>query len=180
MRLLTLGIAILLSGQVSAEIFRTYDKNGNPAFSDSASGESESVQTRETMVVPALSPDVIQKKLRPEATAKAADTEPKTYKIGISRPLADETLAHGIVAFAVAFQLEPKLWHDHHFEVLVDGVRLAKDSYSPKLDPAKLDRGQHRLEIKVMDAKGKVVASQGQDFHVQHVSVLNRPPAKSK
>lgn len=183
MRRFAFGLTLLLSLQASAGIYKTYDKNGNPVFTDSPSGDSESVQTRETMVVPALPVEIIRQKTRSQAPSAKdrEEKEPETYLLQIVRPQPEETIPHGEESYPLEISLEPGLWQSHHLEVWLDGTLLARDNYSPELDPMTLDRGLHRLEVRVLNGQGEVLKSLGRDFYVQHASVLNkRKPAKSK
>ena len=185
LKLALFGAGLLFAAQALAGIYKTYDKNGNAVYSDSPSGGAEEVQTREPMVMPALSPDVIRQKLKP-VNDKDDGAEPKDYKVVILKPKADEILLHGGLPFNMEIQNEPRMWKEHHLEVMLDGAKLATDNYSPKIDPVKLDRGTHRLEVKVVNGKGVKVSGEALDFHVQQHSVLApnarkpAPPPKTK
>ena len=69
------------------------------------------------------------------------------------------------------------MYKEHHLLVSLDGKSLGKDVFSPTIDPSKLERGQHRLEIKVVDKQQKVLNTEVVDFFIQQTTV-NRPKVK--
>jgi len=165
MRILMLVLGVLAAAQAGAGIYKTYDKNGNVVYSDDPAGES--VQTRETMVVPALPKKVIDQKLNrkgKDETPGAA--EPREYAIKILKPAPEQTLQHGEDAFNMDFEIEPELGKSHHVEVFLNGDRLSRDNYSPTIDPQTLPRGEQRLEVVVVDKKGMRISATAINFHI--------------
>lgn len=153
-----------------AEIYKTYDKNGNVVFTDTPSGSAEQVQEKPVMTVPALSRDVINKKLKDKQ--KPAATAPTAYKITVDKPKANDTLHKSEPSFGAGITLDPPLWRDHHLQVLLDGKAQGQDNFSPTIDPASLERGQHRLEIKAVDAKGAELGKEVVDFFIQQPTAI--------
>ena len=47
---------------------------------------------------------------------------------------------------------------------------MGKNNLSPQINPRSLERGQHRLEFKVLDAKQSVMQTQAIDFFIQQPS----------
>ncbi|RZU47285.1 uncharacterized protein DUF4124 [Fluviicoccus keumensis] len=178
MRWYVLIMAGLLAGQAMAGIYKTYDKNGNAIYSDAPSGGAEEVQTRETMVVPSLPRQVIDQKLNMGDAKKkgAAGAEPSSYQVKITKPLPDAHLQHGDEAFSMEFELTPNLWKGHHVEIYLNGEKIARDKYSPKLDPAELPRGEQRLEVVIVNARGVKVASDAINFNVFQGSEIAPAP----
>ncbi|HEX5359502.1 MAG TPA: DUF4124 domain-containing protein [Fluviicoccus sp.] len=177
MRRMVLAAVILMSGHALAGIYKTYDKNGNVVYSDDPAGGAESVQTRETMVVPALPKQVIDNKLnRGGKSGEKALKEPVSYQVKISKPAPDQQFQHGDPAFNLEFSLTPDLWKTHHFEVYLNGERISRDNYSPSLNPEKMSRGDHRLEIRILNERGQKITAEGMNFSVFQGSEIAPSP----
>lgn len=155
-----------------AEIYKTYDKNGNVVFTDTPSGSAEQVQEKQVMIVPALSQEVINKKLKDKAGKSPADTAPTSYKISVDKLKANDTFRNTDAEFSAAVQLEPPLWKDHQLLVSLDGKALGQNSFAPLIKPAELNRGQHRLEIKAVNAQNVVLGTESVDFFIQQASAI--------
>lgn len=165
---------LLCAGLVQAGIYKTYDKNGNVVFTDVPSADAKEVQTREVTTVPALPRTVIDQKLKPDAKTAQADAEPAAYQITLNNPKPDSTLQSATPAFPIDVQLQPRLWKEHHLQIWLDGKLLTEDNFHTPLDPAQLERGQHRLQIKIINKQKKEIGSSTADFFVQQPSALNR------
>ena len=166
-------ILVCLTGLAQAGIYKTYDKNGNVIFSDAPSSDSQEVEDKPVMVVPALPKAVIDKKIQSTANNKAA-TEPTSYKVTVANIKASDTLRKTDAALIATIQLEPQLWKEHHLIVLLDGKQIGQDNFSPKIDPTTLERGQHRLEINVLSNNKKSVATEVIDFFIQQPSAIKK------
>lgn len=169
---LVVVIGLLLTNVAQAEIYKTYDKNGNVIFSDVPSDSAEKVEEKPIMTVPAL-PAALKKPL----TANSANKDsiiPKTYKIVISGLEAQATIQKQSPAFNLGLSFDPPLHKTHSLEVLLDSHNLGKNNFTPKIDPSQLDRGQHRLEVKIFDQKQKNIQTQVVDFFIQQASAAGK------
>ena len=173
MRYLLLVLASVC-GLAQAEIYKTYDKNGNVVFTDTPSAAAEQVQEKPIMTMPALSRDVIDKKQKDKPAP--ASTEPTAYKVAVDRPKANDMLHKTEASFNAVVSLTPPLWKEHHLHVTLDGKSQGIDNFAPTIDPVVLERGQHRLEIKAVDAKGRELGKEVIDFFIQQPSAIK--PAK--
>ena len=160
-------------GLAQAGIYKTYDKNGNVVFSDAPSSDAQEVEDKPVMVVPALPKAVIDKKIQSTTNNKAV-TEPTSYKVTIANIKANDTLRKTDPALVATIQLEPPLWKEHHLSVLLDGQKIGQDNFSPKIDPVNLERGQHRLEVNVLNKNKKSVATEVIDFFIQQPSAIKK------
>ncbi|HEX5277410.1 MAG TPA: DUF4124 domain-containing protein [Fluviicoccus sp.] len=177
MRRWVVAVMVLWSGHALAGIYKSYDKNGNVVYSDDPAGGAESVQTRETMVVPALPRQVIDSKVnRGVKPGEKALKEPTSYEIRIAKPLPDQQFQHSDPPMNLDFSLKPELWKTHHFEIYLNGERIARDNYSPVLDPEKLARGDHRLEVRILNEKGQRISAEGMNFTVFQGSEIAPSP----
>ena len=169
-------LLVLLTSSVQAGIYKTYDKNGNAVFTDVPSNEAQEVEEKPIATMPALPRDVIDAKTKSLKDAKAA-TAPTAYKITVTGLAAQTTLRKEDKALNAAIQFEPALHKEHNLLVSIDGQSLGQDNFAPTIDPSKLERGQHRLEIKVIDKQKKTLQAEVIDFFIQQTTV-NKPKAK--
>lgn len=169
---LVLAISLLLTNVAQAEIYKTYDKNGNVIFSDVPSDSAEKVEEKQIMTVPAL-PAALKKPLTTNSTNKDSII-PKGYKIVISGLDAQATIQKQSPAFNIGLSFDPPLHTTHTLEVLLDSRNLGKNNFAPKIDPSQLDRGQHRLEVKVLDQKQKIIQTESVDFFIQQASAAGK------
>ena len=172
----SLILLALLTSSVQAGIYKTYDKNGNVVFTDVPSNEAQTIEEKPIATMPALPRDVIDAKTKPLKDVKTAII-PIAYKVTVAGLAAQTTLRKEDKVLNASIQLEPALYKEHHLLVSLDGKSLGKDVFSPTIDPSKLERGQHRLEIKVVDKQQKVLNTEVVDFFIQQTTV-NRPKVK--
>ena len=164
---------LLLANVAQAEIYKSYDKNGNVIFSDVPNDSAEKVEEKPIATVPALSPKIIEEKTKPIKDAKLTAV-PNSYKITVSGLADQATVRKESDALNLGLKFEPPLSKEHSVMVSLDGKFLGKDAFSPSIEPSKLDRGQHRLEIKVLDKKQKIIQTESVDFFIQQPTV-NKP-----
>lgn len=156
-----------------AGIYKTYDKNGNVVFSDAPSADAQEVADKPVATIPALPKAVIDKKTQP-LTPNNTPTEPTDYKITINNLKANAVLRKEEKSFAATIALEPQLWREHHLQVTLDGKQIGKDNLFPLIDPAVLERGQHRLEVVIVTNKKKILKTEVVDFFIQQPSVAKK------
>lgn len=156
-----------------AGIYKTYDKNGNPVFTDAPSADAQEVEDKPVLTVPALSRSVIEQKTQP-LTKNTSATEPADYKVSFTNIKANDSLRKEDKAVSAGVVLEPPLWREHHLLISLDGKQISKDGFSAMIDPEKLERGQHRLEVAIINNKSKVLRTEVLDFFIQQVSVANK------
>jgi hypothetical protein len=163
-------VLLCLTGLAQAGIYKTYDKNGNVVFTDTPSNDAQEVADKPVATIPALPRNVIEQKTKPIAKdGKAA--EPTAYKITIDNLKANTTFHREDKVVTANIQVEPPLWKYHHLQVTLDGKSLAQDNFAPEFDPSTAERGQHRLDVKVVNQKGAILSTEVVDFFVQLPSV---------
>lgn len=178
-----LVLAVLLAGvPARAEIYKYYDAEGNLVLSDTVPKDKaeqvEKLQPRPISTIPAMVPD----RGRPQrpAAVKARAPQPEEYVIVVQSPANDQTYPRGSEPVPVGVSVSPGLAPGHRLEFLLDGQPAPDLS---RIEPDKMDRGSHVLDVRVMDAAGKALKSAEVTFHVQQRSVLApnaRKPAKSR
>lgn len=167
-----IAIGLLLASVAQAEIYKTYDENGNVIFTDVPSSTAEKIEAKPIATVPALAPSLIKEKTKP--INKEKDTAPTAYKIILSGLEAQATIPKEQEPFQAGIHFEPPLHKNHILVVALDGQDLGKNNFAPKIDPTQLDRGQHRLDIKIVDKAQKIIHSEVIDFFIHQTSVVGK------
>lgn len=171
---LVLMLPALSSG---AEIYQYYDRDGNLVLSDTVPKEHadkvQRIQSRPVMTVPAVTPD---KRRAPaaEVTPARKPEAAQAYVIIVQSPEAEQTYLRGGEDIPVAVSVSPGLKPGHRLEMLLDG--RAVDNLA-LIEADQLDRGEHRLQVRVVSAEGKELASVAVPFYIRQHSVL-KPGAK--
>lgn len=161
---------ILTGAAAAGGIYKSYDKSGNPVYTDSPSQGSRAVEPRPMMTMPSLPKQAV----KPAGTGSPAVVAPAVYALAIQRPKADDAMIRGAEPFKIEYSLEPVLWPQHHLEMLLDGNSLGRDNLHPEISPQALDPGQHRLLIQITDAKDNVMTTTSTDFFILLPGRLNR------
>jgi len=172
MRLIILSFLLCSTGVVNAQIYKTYDKNGNVIFSDVPSNSAEQVEEKPIAIIPALPKKIIEEKTKP--LKKNDGSVPKAYKLTVSGLEQDATLRKEQEAFQAGVQFEPPLHKNHTLLIALDGKDLGKNNFAPKIEPNQLDRGQHRLDIKIVDQNQKTIQTETFDFFIQQAAVAGK------
>lgn len=173
--LLALTLPTLSAG---AEIYKYYDKDGNLVLSDEVPQENadkvERIQAKPVMTIPAVAPARGRKPPVAEAGGGKKPEAAVGYVIIVQSPVAEQTYPKGGDHIPVAVGVNPGLRPGDRLEMRLDG------EVTPNLTsiaPDQLDRGEHRLVVRVLAADGKPLASAAVPFHIQQRSAL-KPGAK--
>lgn len=176
---LCLLLALLLPGLApGADIYKYYDKDGNLVLSDEVPKENadkvERIEARPVMTVPAVAPATGRKAAAEPAAGRKPEAVPG-YVIIVQSPVAEQTYPRGGDAIPVAIAVNPGLRSGDRLETRLDGVAAANLS---SIAPDQLERGEHRLVVRVLSAEGKPLASALVPFYIRQSSAL-KPGAKA-
>lgn len=159
-----------------AEIYKYYDSDGNLVLSDKVPKENadkvQRLESRPVMTVPALAPDR-RRPSSPRETAPARRAESAVPLIFVQSPVAEQTYPRGGEAIPVAISVSPGLKDGQRLEVQLDGK--ASDNLTV-IHPDQLDRGAHALQVRVVGADGKRLASVVVPFYI-HQRSIGKPAA---
>lgn len=180
---LSLLLALMLPALApAADIYKYYDKDGNLVLSDEVPQENadkvERIEARPVMTVPAVAPAKARKASPEPAAGKKPEAAP-AYVIIVQSPVAEQTYPRGGDAIPVAIAVNPGLRPGDRLETRLDGEAAANLT---SIAADQLDRGEHRLVVRVLSAEGSPLASASVPFYIQQRSVLKpgARPAKKK
>jgi len=172
MRTFLYCVLLLSGGQLMAEtsIYRSYDADGNPVFSDEPSAGSESIDIGEVQTVPA------ETDVKFEYT-KRESSKPGWYSgLMITSPGNDEAVRANAGDITVEVKIEPRLRKQDRIKLYLDS-QLVEEGSETSFTLTELDRGTHRLYASVFDDKGEeLLRSSAVTFHLQRESVLIDSP----
>lgn len=146
-RKLLIVVCLLVSPFVVAQaVYHSKDAKGNPVFSDQPKPGAKEVEVKPTNTTPALAPTYV--------SPQAANQFKGYSHIGVEVP---RPIPNGLAPTNVGIIIEPALRPGHSWQLNLDGGTVASGVESDATIP-KLDRGNHVLQVDVLDG-GRVVGS---------------------
>jgi hypothetical protein len=147
------ALCVLAISARSAEIFRWVDAEGHTHFSDRRPADAE---------VQRLVPEAGIRPDRPPDGAELAGDMPSLgpYRaFDILAPTAGAVLIQPIDTLDIHLQLDPPLLEGHRLDLMLDGLAVAVESGSTQLQMQGVGFQAHRVQARVRDARGTVVAA---------------------
>lgn len=146
-------LAVQAVTPLAQTVYESKDKAG-PVFSDKPSPGAKPVQLE--------APNVVSAPAATPAPPQPAASAPAYRRLVISRPAPQDSVHSNDGAFGIAAQLSPPLRPSDRVRVLIDGnlVPTVFRSTNPRITPADWqatalgDRGEHTLQLAVVDANG--------------------------
>ena len=161
---------------VTKKVYKSYDKDGSVKFTDEPVDGSQEIEVRESNRVQFVRPEV---KPSPEdELEQVLDIKPVSYKVNIAAP-GDQSHYHNHAEpIPVRVSVQPELQQGDRIEVTDNGEVISPGEgggYQLEYPP----RGEHRLEARIINSKGNVVAeAEAVTIYIHRASILNRPQAK--
>ncbi len=165
-----LGLFLLCTSLVRADVYTWIDAEGNRVFSDGAHPPHATrvqITPRTTqMSQPAPAP------LAP----KPEPLEKQTPRYKVLRILFPEPDSHvqdnNAGNLIVTASSEPKLYSGHLYRLQLDGAVYGDASVSPVFNVENLTRGTHQLAVEIVDARGRIIErTPTQPVHVQRMTL---------
>ncbi|MFK8048583.1 MAG: DUF4124 domain-containing protein [Halioglobus sp.] len=148
---------LILPALVSAQIYKTIDKNGNVVYTDqpSKSGtDHETVELKQTNTAPPP-PEVI----RPEPEPDKKDQETTSYTVAITSPEHEATIPNGPGNFPLVVSLEPALAEGASLQLYLDGVARGEPQRALVWQLTNVFRGAHDLTVSVLNEDNSPIAT---------------------
>lgn len=148
---------LLLPALVSAQIYKTFDKNGNIVYTDqpSKSGTAhETVTLKQTNTAPPP-PEVV----RPAPVLGSETGSTTSYSLEISAPENEATIPNGPGNFPLIVSIEPSLSEGETLQLYVDGVATGEPQRALVWQLTNVFRGAHDLTVSVLNADNSPIAS---------------------
>ncbi|WP_247749626.1 DUF4124 domain-containing protein [Pseudoalteromonas viridis] len=169
LRLYWVILCLVYSGSAVSDqkVYRWKDKNGNWVYSDVPKKGSEKVKLNTNMLtMPATDTSI----LAPNSTTPAV-----TYKAKITAPSDQQTLRENSGSVYVNGLVTPRFANGFQVQLFLNGKPAGPKQTSASFALRDLPRGEHKLQMKVFDDKGMLVAQSAvTTFFLHRASLLNR------
>ena len=172
---------ICCSLSVSAQVYRSVDKNGNVIFTDKPSPDSKKVHVApvQTYTLPTKpkKPDVTPSATTP-ADAPAGDATvtkpPKRYKIAFVSPENDAVVRQNAGSLTVNVSIKPDLFKTDKIQFSLNGEAVGEPASGTSAVIPFVDRGTHTIGAKVLSAAGTVKGrASSVTVHMKRIFVTN-------
>lgn len=161
-------VATSALAEPAKKIYRWKDDNGNWVFSDIPKVGSEEIQLRHRALnMPSEDVNVLN-----------AQTQPKTanIEVAVTSPTHEQTLRENTGSVYVTGRVAPRFLPSMQAQLFLNGEAVSEKQGSISFALREVPRGEHKLQIKVFGADGKLVAESPLSIFFMHrASVLNKP-----
>ena len=115
-------------------------------YTDKPTANSAKIEIKE--------PNTIKSPVIPDIIEQEQPQKLLEYKqLAITKPANKDIIPNGLVPFNVSLNLSPQLQPEHQLQLLIDG-QLHSTSLSNTFRVNSINRGQHKLQVYVLDALG--------------------------
>ncbi|NOX09365.1 MAG: DUF4124 domain-containing protein [Gammaproteobacteria bacterium] len=169
-----LWLLLLLPLLANAEIYKGIDADGHVMFSDRPMAGSEPIKLKPVTTYTYKAP-VVKRKLK-------SDKHPTDFvyqKLTLLSPLNKQTIRsqEGIVNIQFSTVPALKKKKGHFYQIILDDKVLVDELTEAQYALSNIDRGEHRLSIRLLDSDGKLLIESEQNiFYIRKHSVLFRKP----
>ena len=145
------AIAQSQSKSKSAKIYVWTDESGVLVFSDSPRPGAEEVTIKKnTNVVPSVDTSILD--IKPQEI-------PEEYSISITQPQHNGHVRDNTGSVHVTGRIQPVFKQGFKVQLLLNGKLYDKPQSHSMFALRNIDRGEHELQLQLIDQKGKVIAS---------------------
>ncbi|WNF47192.1 DUF4124 domain-containing protein [Pseudomonas sp. SG20056] len=161
---------MLLALPAFAQVYTYIDAEGNRVFTDKPrSGDAERVE-----LAPSNSMPTIQTQTVPVIEAPPEPSQ-RYSLLRILVPQPDATIRDSAGNLIVSVNSEPKLFPQHSYRLLLDGVQVGEVGTSPVFPLENIDRGTHQLAVEIIDQQGRIIErTPTQPFHMLRISLAQK------
>jgi hypothetical protein len=164
-------LAVVCTTSASAEVYRSIDEHGNVTFTNQPTQGAEPVQLKPLSVYEAPT-------VKPASNKNIADSTkvPAYESVEIISPKADETLRDNTGNVTVTAGSKPALDSrlGHRFQFYLNGKPVDKPQAAVTKTFPNVDRGEHRVEVAIVDSKGRELArSQAVRFFLHRQTIFS-------
>lgn len=152
MNKLALLPVLLCTDLFAQQVYLSIDKNGVPLYSDQPSVGAKKLQLNLSAQNLPLHSDIQSITTEPQPKAAPA------YHLVIQKPAMAETVFSNPGEVAVHYQVEPEPARGHQLVLRIDNTKKIISEPNTELVLSSLDRGEHQLQLSVLDQNGKLLA----------------------
>ncbi len=150
--LLTISFAIPVQAN-STKVYVWRNEKGLLVFSDTPKPGAEEVTTNSTNVI----------KSSTSIETQVLDIKPRviddTYQVVIEHPKNNSTIRDNTGSIFISGSIKPIFKKGLSIQLYVDDIPFQKPQDHTRFSLKNIDRGEHQLKMKLLNNKGKVIAS---------------------
>ncbi|HLS98073.1 MAG: DUF4124 domain-containing protein [Porticoccaceae bacterium] len=165
--------SLALSAAALGAVYKVVDDSGRVTYTDKppASEQGERVKLPTINTQPGI--EIAPKPL------PSPEPDPGDYqRLEIVEPRNGASIPPGQLDLVIQVAISPELQPGHRIAVLMDGKRVAPPAAATSIRLDTLERGSHRIEARVIDDAGSLVAStKPVNIYVHRASKLIKPKA---
>lgn len=142
---------------LSADIYKSVDKNGVVTFSDTPPKEQSA--SNERIELPSHTNRMPSIEVPERRVSENSEVPVNPSLLIITAPLDNATIPMGPGIFDVVADVQPPLKEEEFVELHLDGTPIAPPQKTPAWTLTYVTRGAHKLEIRRVSSSGKVLDS---------------------
>jgi len=151
----------------SNKICVSHDKDGLLVFSDRPSPEAKEVRLRPGSAIhPSMNIDTSLLDIRPKALNN-------NYQVVITEPKSDATLRDNSGSVNITVTVKPQIKEGFSIQLYLDGKTHNNPQSHTIFSLKNIDRGEHQIQIALIDKKGKVIATSSLTTFYMHRAIVN-------
>ena len=150
MRLFITTLCLIFSLALTAEVYRSVDKNGNVVFTDQPSPDAELIELDELQTIDAPAIGNFEYTPPPEKPA------PRYSAVTIISPQNDVAIRDNAGNVTVNIATQPDLRSSDELVLFMDGKEIILGKSTAKAFSG-LDRGTHQLRAAIRDVNGRIL-----------------------
>jgi len=162
-------LLLLITFAVSADVYRSVDKQGNIIFSDTSTDNAEKIELQESYT---YTPPVIIDLADDKPSPPLVEIAVPDYLVVIMSPSQNETIRENAGNITINSTVTPALDTERGDKLIfsLDGQLKSEIQDTNSYTFTNVDRGSHIAVVSVVDKTGKVMkASKSILFHLQRV-----------
>ena len=167
-----LVLALLVAAPAGAEIYRKVDADGNVTYTNTPGDGATPVELKPLTVY-----DAPPAPSRPGTSGTGAEKTPAAppYRaLGLVSPVPEQTLRSNPGNIELRASSTPALRPGDHYQFYLDGAPVGERATSPSVQLQHIDRGEHRAEVAIVDARGQeLIRSKPVVFYLHRQTLFN-------
>ena len=151
----------------SSKVYVSHDEDGLLVFSDRPSPEAEEVRLRpKSAIYPLMNIDTSLFDIRPTGLNN-------DFQVVITQPKNNATLRDNTGSVNITATVKPILKEGFSIQLYLDGKTHNNPQSHTMFSLKNIDRGEHQIQMALIDKKGKVIATSSLTTFYMHRAIVN-------